>query len=152
MNKEVHRRERAPIPKLYVSYTDEYLWRIQMRRNAILANVIQLANLGPDPVSFVENSLASRFGEYTEDFAVARCRERDFAIFLPKWVPASVLVRREVLTLNDVWIRCFTWGHYRYARPHRTRLRAWIRLINLPFEIWTVARVATLLSGFGRFI
>nr|CAD1835019.1 unnamed protein product [Ananas comosus var. bracteatus] len=30
--------------------------------------------------------------------------------------------------------------------------RAWIRLINLPFECWTASRVAALVSGFNRFI
>nr|CAD1825724.1 unnamed protein product [Ananas comosus var. bracteatus] len=35
---------------------------------------------------------------------------------------------------------------------HRIQYKAWIRLVNLPFEIWTVARVAALISGFGRFI
>nr|CAD1832859.1 unnamed protein product [Ananas comosus var. bracteatus] len=63
-----------------------------------------------------------------------------------------MLVRREVLTLEGFWIRCWPWGRYRDARPHRVQYKAWIRLINLPFEIWSVARVATLISGFGRFI
>nr|CAD1833442.1 unnamed protein product [Ananas comosus var. bracteatus] len=40
----------------------------------------------------------------------------------------------------------------RNARPHQASLRAWIRLINLPFECWTVARVAAMVSGFGRFV
>lgn len=30
--------------------------------------------------------------------------------------------------------------------------KAWIRLINLPFECWTVDRVAALVGDFGRFI
>nr|CAD1841252.1 unnamed protein product [Ananas comosus var. bracteatus] len=152
MNRALQHRGREPVTKVYVPYTEEYLRRVELRRNAILADVIPPANLGPDPIITIKNALASRFGGYNDDFAVARCRERDFAIFLPEWVPAEVLVRREVLTLNGFWLRCFPWGQYRYVRHHRVQYRAWIRLINLPFEIWTVARVAALVSGFGRFI
>ncbi|OAY65254.1 hypothetical protein ACMD2_16588 [Ananas comosus] len=152
MNRAANLRGRPPRAKVFVPYTDEYLRRVELRRNAILADVIQPANLGPDPISTIKTALASRFAGYKEDFAVARYRERDFAIFLPEWVPAAVLIRREVLTLNDFWIRCWPWGRNRDARPHRVQYKAWIRLINLPFEIWTVARVAALISGFGRFI
>uniref|UniRef100_A0A6V7QYG8 CCHC-type domain-containing protein n=1 Tax=Ananas comosus var. bracteatus TaxID=296719 RepID=A0A6V7QYG8_ANACO len=124
MNRLLHRQDREPVAKVFVPYTDEYLRRREIRRD-----------LG-----------------YIDDFAVSRYRERDFAIFLPEWVPAEDLTRREVLTLSDFWIRCYPWGQYRYARPHRSRVRAWIRLINLPFEIWTVPRVAAMVSGFGRFV
>lgn len=61
-------------------------------------------------------------------------------------------MRREVLTLDGFWIRCYVWAQYRNARPHRVSYRAWIRLINLSFESWTVARVAAMVCGFGRFI
>nr|CAD1819540.1 unnamed protein product [Ananas comosus var. bracteatus] len=152
MNRAANLRDRAPVAKVFVPYTDEYLRRVELRRNAVLADVIQPANLGPDPISTIKTALANRFGGYKEDFTVARCRERDFAIFLPEWVPAAVLIRREVLTLNNFWIRCWPWGRYRDARPHRVQYKAWIRLINLPFEIWSIARVAALISGFGRFI
>lgn len=103
MNCAANNRGRPPLSKVYVPYTEEYMHRLELRRNAILADVIRPANLGPDPISAIKTALASRFGEYTEDFAIARCRERDFAIFLPKWVPATVLTRREVLTLNGFW-------------------------------------------------
>nr|CAD1840880.1 unnamed protein product [Ananas comosus var. bracteatus] len=138
--------------KVFVPYTEEYLRRVELRRNAVLADVIQPANLGPDPISAIKTALASRFGGYIDDFAVARFRGRDFAIFLPKWVPADLLIRREIITLNDFWIRCWPWGQYRHARPHRVLFKAWIRLSNLPFEIWSVPRVAALVSSFGRFI
>nr|CAD1842921.1 unnamed protein product [Ananas comosus var. bracteatus] len=72
--------------------------------------------------------------------------------FPPEWVPAEVLIRREVLSLNEFWIRCYRWGQYRDAQPHRLQYSAWIRLLNLPFECWTVARVAALVGGFGRFV
>uniref|UniRef100_A0A6V7QWR7 CCHC-type domain-containing protein n=1 Tax=Ananas comosus var. bracteatus TaxID=296719 RepID=A0A6V7QWR7_ANACO len=150
MNRAFRQRERAP--KVYVPYTEEYLRRKELRRNAVLADVIPPANLGPDPIRTIASAMARRFGGYRQDFAVARYRDRDYAIFLPEWVSAEVLARREVLTLDGFWIRCYQWGHYRNARPHRASFRAWIRLINLPFECWTVARVAALVGGFGRFV
>nr|CAD1831643.1 unnamed protein product [Ananas comosus var. bracteatus] len=70
----------------------------------------------------------------------------------PEWVYAKVLIRREVTTLDGFWIRCYPWGQYRSVRPHRVSHRAWIRLINLPFECWTIARVAALVGGFERFV
>nr|CAD1834140.1 unnamed protein product [Ananas comosus var. bracteatus] len=152
INRAANLRARAPPHKVFVPYTEEYLRRIELRRNATLADVIEPANLGPEPITVIKTALASRFGGYTEDFAVARCRERNYAIFLPNWVPADVLIRREILTLNGFWLRCWPWGRYRDARPHRVQYKAWIRLINLPFEIWSVARVAALVSSFGRFI
>uniref|UniRef100_A0A6V7QYA4 CCHC-type domain-containing protein n=1 Tax=Ananas comosus var. bracteatus TaxID=296719 RepID=A0A6V7QYA4_ANACO len=152
MNRPYHRRGREPVTKVFVPYTEEYLRRRNLRRNAVLADVLRPANLGLDPVSTIKQALARRFGGYNDDFAVARHRERDFAIFLPEWVPAEMLIRREVLTLDTFWIRCYTWGQYRDARPHRSRYQAWIRLLNLPFEIWTVPRVASIVSGFGRFV
>ncbi|XP_020112299.1 uncharacterized protein LOC109726877 [Ananas comosus] len=150
MNRAFRQRER--VPKVYVPYTEEYLRRREYRRNAVLADVIPPANLGSDPLQTIASALARRFGGYTQDFAVARYRDRDYAIFLPEWVSAEVLARREVLTLDGFWIRCYEWGQYRTARPHRVCFKAWIRLINLPFECWTVARVAALVGGFGRFI
>nr|CAD1839827.1 unnamed protein product [Ananas comosus var. bracteatus] len=152
MNRAANIRGRAPQHKVFVPYTEEYLRQIELRRNAILADVIEPANLGPEPITVIKTALASRFGGYTEDFAVARCRERDYAIFLPDWVPADVLIRRQILTLNGFWLRCWPWGRHRDVRPHRVLYKAWIRLINFPFEIWSVARVAALVSSFGRFI
>lgn len=135
INRAAHHRGCVPLGKVYIPYTEEYLRRVELRRNAILADVIQQANLGLDPITSIKSALASRFGGYTDDFAVARCRDRDFAIFLPEWVPTTVLTRREILTLNCFWLRCFPWGNYRNARPYCAQFRAWIRLINLPFEI-----------------
>lgn len=93
--------------KVFVPYTEEYLQRQELRRNTVLADVIQPANLGPDPISTIKSAMGRRFGGYVDDFAVARHWERDFAIFLPEWVSAGVLTRREVLTLSDFWIRCY---------------------------------------------
>lgn len=152
MNKAAIIKGQAPQHKVFVPYTEEYLRRIELRQNAILADVIEPANLGQEPITVIKTALANRFGGYTKDFAVARCRERDYAIFLPDWVPADTLIRRQILTLNGFWLRCWPWGRYRDARPHRVQYKAWIRLINLSFEIWSVARVAALVSSFGRFI
>lgn len=152
MNRVLRYRDREPTSKVYVLYTEEFLRRGELRRNAILADVIRPAELGRNPITTIKSALARHSGGYTEDFVVARYRERDYAIFLPEWVSAEVLVRREVLTLDGFWIRCFPCGQYRNARPHQASLRAWIRLINLPFECWMVARVAAMVSGFGRFV
>nr|CAD1824895.1 unnamed protein product [Ananas comosus var. bracteatus] len=152
MDRAVNRRGRAPLPKVFVPYTEEYLRRVELRRNAVLVDVIQPANLGHDPITVIKTTLASRFEGYVDDFVVARYRERDFAIFLLEWVPTDLLIRREIITLNGFWIRCWPWGQYRYARPHRVLFKAWIRLLNLLFEIWSVARVVALVSSFGRFI
>nr|CAD1840680.1 unnamed protein product [Ananas comosus var. bracteatus] len=81
MHRAANLRGRAPLAKVFVPYTEEYLRRVELCCNAILADVIQPANLGPDPISAIKSALASLFGGYTEDFAVARCRERDYAIF-----------------------------------------------------------------------
>lgn len=101
---------RIPATKVFVPYTEEYLRRQELRRNVILADVLRPANLGLDPVSTIKNAMARRFGGYTDDFAVARYRERDFAIFLPEWVSAADLLKREVLSLGDFWLRCYPWG------------------------------------------
>lgn len=89
--------------------------RKELRRNAVLADVIQSANLGPDPPYTIASALAHRFGGYTQDFAVARYQDRDYAIFLPEWVSAEVLARREVVTLDGFRLKCYIWGQYRNA-------------------------------------
>uniref|UniRef100_A0A6V7QXD9 DUF4283 domain-containing protein n=1 Tax=Ananas comosus var. bracteatus TaxID=296719 RepID=A0A6V7QXD9_ANACO len=43
-------------------------------------------------------------------------------------------------------------GRHWNARPHRSGYRAWIRLLNLPFECCTIPRVAAIVGGFGRFV
>nr|CAD1833705.1 unnamed protein product [Ananas comosus var. bracteatus] len=69
MNRAAIYRGRPPVPRVYVPYTEEYLRRVELRRNAILADAIQPANLGPDPIPIIKSALASRFRGYTEDFA-----------------------------------------------------------------------------------
>lgn len=49
-------------------------------------------------------------------------------------------------------MNCFEWGQYRHTTPHRLPFKAWINLINLPFECWSIPRVAAIVGGFGRFL
>ncbi len=146
------RRGRVPSSKAFVPYTEEYLRRLELRRNAMLVDVVQPRDLGLAPQQTIANALARRFGGYAHDFFVSRYRERDFAILLPGWVSAEVLIRRQIVTLDNIWLRCYGWGPYWNARPHRVPYTAWIQLRNLPFECWTAARVASMVGGFGRFI
>nr|CAD1832996.1 unnamed protein product [Ananas comosus var. bracteatus] len=98
MNKAYCQQGRTQPAKVYVLYTEEYSRRRELRHNAVLAGMIQPADLGPNSTRTITSTLA-------------RCN----------------------------------------ARSHRVTFHAWIRLINLPFECWTVARVVALVSGFGRF-
>ncbi len=152
MLREHHRRGRPDCVKTFVPCTEEYSRRVELRRNAMLVDVDQPADLGLAPQQTLANALARRFGGYAHDFFVARYRERDFVVVLPGWVEAETLVRRHLLTLDGIWLRCFAWGNYWNARPHRSQFAAWIQLRNLPFECWTVPRVASMTSGFGRFV
>ncbi len=147
-----HQRERAHRLKAFVPLTEEYLRRVELRRNAVLADIIEPADLGNAPQQTIANALASRFGGYPQDFFVMRHWERAFAIILPRWVSAATLIGRQVITLDAFWLRCFAWGADRHARPHRMGFTAWIQLRGLPFECWTAARVASLVCGFGRFL
>nr|CAD1832858.1 unnamed protein product [Ananas comosus var. bracteatus] len=62
MHRAANLRGRAAQSKVFVPYTEEYLRRVELRRNAILADVIQPANLGPEPTITIKNALATRFG------------------------------------------------------------------------------------------
>ncbi len=114
--------------------------------------MVQPGDLGHAPQQTLANALARRFGGYSHDFFVARYRERDFVIILPDWVSAETLVRRHLITLDEIWLRCYSWGPYWNARPHQTSFAAWIQLRNVPFECWTSARIASMVSSFERFI
>ncbi len=149
---QLRQRERTHRLKAFVPLSEEYTRRVGLRENALLADVIQPADLGPEPQEAIANALARRFGGYSHDFFVARHRERDFAILLPRWVSADTLIRRQVATLEAIWLQCYVWGPDRHARPHHLGFAAWIQLRNLPFECWTAARVSSLICGFARFI
>ncbi len=152
MDRGNHRRGRVHSLKAFVPYTEEFLRRTELKRNAILVDVVQPADLGPDPQQTLADALARRFGGYSQDSFVSRFRECDFAIILPGWASAETLIRRHLITLEATWLRCYAWGPNRNARPHRSRFTAWIHLRNVPFECWTPARIASLVCGFGRFI
>lgn len=86
---------------------EDYYARRKLRHNAILADIVQPANLGHTPQQTISNALAGRFGDYPTDFIVARHRDHNFAMFLSAWVSAERLVRRRVITLESFWLNCY---------------------------------------------
>ncbi len=130
--------------KSFIPYSEEYIRRSDMRQNAMLVDVVQPVDLGQAPQQTLANALARRFGGYAHDFFVARYSVHDFVIILPGWVDAATLVRRHLVTLDAIWLRCYSWGQYRNARNHRPSFAAWIQLRNVPFECWTAPRIASM--------
>nr|CAD1840439.1 unnamed protein product [Ananas comosus var. bracteatus] len=100
----------------------------------------------------IANKLASRFGGFPSDFHVAKYSERDFVIFLPKWVQCDQLIRREILSLDDLRLQCFPWDPYFGARRALLTYNVWIRLVSLLYECWSSRTVAALVGCFNRFI
>nr|CAD1831090.1 unnamed protein product [Ananas comosus var. bracteatus] len=145
-------RGRAPTHRVVVPFTEDYFAWKELRQNAILADIVQPANLGRSPIQTIAYALAKRFGGYPTDFVVARHREHDYAVFLPEWVSAERLVRRQIITLEGFWMNYFEWGAYRHTTPHTLPFMAWIKLHNLPFECCSIPRVAAIVGGFGRFL
>ncbi len=149
----VHRRRARPTSlKSFIPFSEEFIRRADMRENAMLVDIVQPGDLGPAPQQTLATALARRFGGYAHDFFVARYSVHDFAIILPGWVESATLIRRHLVTLDNIWLRCFSWGQYRNARIHRPAFAAWIQLRNVPFECWTAPRIASMVSGFGRFV
>ncbi len=146
------RRGRVLSSKAYIPYTEEFLRRTDLRRNAMPVDLVQPDDLGLALQQTLANALARRFGGYFHDFFVAKYRERDYVVILPGWVSAETLIQRHLITLEDIWLCCYNWGPYWNARTHRSHFSTWIQLRNVPFECWTPARVASMISGFGRFI
>nr|CAD1835355.1 unnamed protein product [Ananas comosus var. bracteatus] len=107
--RELYRAMRARPSYLsaFVPLFDDFAGRQNRRRNAILADVVSPANLGHFPQDTIANGLANRFGGSPSDFHVATYREREFVIFLPEWVPCDQLLRREILSLGALRLRCF---------------------------------------------
>nr|CAD1823686.1 unnamed protein product [Ananas comosus var. bracteatus] len=85
-------------------------------------------NLGHFPQKTIDNRLASRFGGFPSDFHVAKYSERDFVIFLLEWVPCDQLIRREILSLDDLKLQCFPWDPYFGAPRALLTYNVWIRL------------------------
>ncbi len=110
--REQRRRGRVFSAKAYVPYTEEYLRRSELRRNALLADVVQPNDLGLALQQTLANALARRFGGYAHDFFVTKYRERGYVIILPSWASAETLVRRHLITLEEIWLRCYNWGPY----------------------------------------
>lgn len=116
-------RGRVPALRAIVSDMEDYFTRRKLQENAILADIVQPENLGRSPIQMISNALAERFGGYSTDFVVVRHREHDYAVFLPEWVSAERLVRRQVITLEGFWKNCFEWRQHRHTTPHKTSLQ-----------------------------
>ncbi len=138
--------------KVFVPHTEGFILRQQQRQNALLAHVIGPARLGHFPQDSIAADLASRFGGFANDFLVTKNRNRDFILFFPSWVCAEDLANREFLRLSHCKLRVFRWNPYGGAPRSRLSYKAWITIVNLPFECWSAARVAALVNGFGRFL
>ncbi len=100
--REHRRRGRPACAKAFIPVIEEYSRRLELRRNAMLLDVEQPADLGLAPQQTLANALARRFGGYSHDFYVARYRERDFVVILPGWVAAETLLRQHLLTLDGI--------------------------------------------------
>lgn len=118
----------------FVPLTDDCLSRQNRCRNAILADVLPPKRLGLFPQEMIANGLARRFGGFPCDFHVARYSASDFVIFLPYWVPSEELLRRQVVSLDDLRLRCFRWAQHLGARRSPLTYHAWIRLVGLLYE------------------
>nr|CAD1826274.1 unnamed protein product [Ananas comosus var. bracteatus] len=137
-------RARPSYLSAFVPQTEDFFTRQNRCRNAIL--------VGHFPQETLANRLASRFGGFPSDFHVAKFSQRDFVIFLPEWVTAAQLVRREILSLDNLRLRCYPWNPYFGLRRASLTYNVWIRLVSLPYECWSSRTVAALVGGFGRFI
>lgn len=138
--------------KAFVPFSKGYHSRQQQCRNAILANVIGTTNLGHFPQDMIASDFANQFGGFSNDFHVARYRETDYVICLPQWVHSGDLVRRRIIYLSHYKLRCFSWNPYKNAFRSRLKYKAWIKLVNLPFECWSESSVSSIVNGFGRYL
>ncbi len=145
-------RFRPQSSKVFVPLSEGFHTRQQQGRRAVTAIMVGPANLGHYPQGMISNDLAGRFIGFLNDFLVAHFRKRDFVIFLPQWVQLEDLVRREGLRLRHCRLRFFIWNPYREAVSARLTYKVWIKLLNLPFEYWTERKVASIVSGFGRYL
>nr|CAD1842767.1 unnamed protein product [Ananas comosus var. bracteatus] len=145
-------RARPSYLSAFVPQTEDFFTRQNRCRNAILVDVLPPRILGHFPQETLANRLASRFGGFPSDFHVAKFSQRDYVIFLPEWVTAAQLVRREILSLDNLRLQCYPWNPYFGLRRASLTYNVWIRLVSLPYECWSSRTVAALVGGFGRFI
>ncbi len=143
---------RPEMLKVFIPLSEDFHRHQTQRRCAVLADVISRSNLGHCPQAMIAMDLAAKFGGFTSDFLVARHPERDFVVFLLEWVSPDELINRGLSHLAHCRLRCFYWDPYRNVDPSRIAYKAWIKILNLPFECWTANRVSTIVSGFGRFL
>lgn len=147
-----YRAMHAAYLSTFIPLSEDFFVRQARRRNAILVDVVPPASLGHFPQETIANGLTSRFGGYPSDFHVARYRQQEFIAFLPEWVQAEHLTRREILRLGELCLRCFAWDPYRGARQPLMIFNVWIRLVRLLYECWSSRTVAAIVGDFGRFV
>ncbi len=107
---------------------------------------------GPLRVGTIASDLALRFGGLSTDFLVAAFHERDYVIMLPQWVRPDSLINNELIHLSHCRLWCVPWDPLHNATPSNLTYKAWIKLLNLPFECWSAHKVSAVACGFGRFI
>ncbi len=137
---------------MFVPLSEGFIARQEHGRNAVLATIVGPARLGHFPQDTIATDLATRFGGFASDFLAAKFRDRDFILFLQAWVRSEDLVSREFLRLPHYKLRCFMWNPYGGAPRSRLTFKAWITIVNLPYECWNAARAAAIVNGFGRFL
>ncbi len=138
--------------KAFIPLSEDFHKRQQQCHRVVLADVIGQASLGHFPQGTIASDLALCFGGLSTDFLVAAFHERDYVIMLPQWVRPDTLINNGLITLSHCQLRCVPWDPLRYATPSFLTYKAWIRLVNLPFECWSAHKVSTIVCGFGRFI
>ncbi len=143
---------RPPCMKVFVPISEGFHARQEQRRNSVLATIIGPARLGPCPQDTIASDLATRYGGFDNDFMAAKYRARDFILFLPAWVRSEVLVSREYIRLPHCKLRCFPWNPYDGAPRSWLAFKAWVTIVNLPYECWYEARVAAIVSYFRRYL
>ncbi len=145
-------RLRPATMKSFIPLSEDFYKRQQQYRSAVMADIIGHATLGHFPQDTIASDLALRYGGLPTDFLVAAYHNRDYVIMLPQWVRPADLIGNGLVHLGHCRLRCFDWDPLRNARPSQLSYKARIKLFNLPFEAWSVNRVAAVVSGFGRFL
>nr|CAD1832901.1 unnamed protein product [Ananas comosus var. bracteatus] len=139
-------RARPSYLSAFVPLTEDFYTRQNRCRNAILVDVLPPKILGHFPHEHIANKLASRFGGFPADFHVARYSERDFVVFLPEWVPSEQLLRREILSLEELKLQCFPWNPWSHARVTQLTYNVWIQLMISRSEWWISRGTRCLIS------
>ncbi len=138
--------------KAFIPLSEDFHIRHNQCKNAVLADVTGRSNLGHFPQATIAADLAARFGGFPTDFLVATYRPRDYVIILPEWVNSDSLTNCGLLRLHHCRLNCFPWDPNQHAEHTRLSYKAWIKIMNLPFECWSSSLVSAIVGGFGRFL